>query len=150
MGTSLGRFCFWGTLKPEATTYSQHCGVAMRTTDKHQVGAMLHRVRVRASLWITLPMDAVLWELKLLVIRLEQGWSLKLDRKFTESGGYGMWEFHRSQSSYVTGNYVAHRCARVKPSEPAEGKRVEVIICNAGDPEELWLRLGEGVARFEA
>lgn len=85
----------------------------------------------------------------MLVIRLAQGWALKLDRKFTESGGFGMWEFHRSQSSYVTANYVAHRCARVRPTEPAEGKSVEVIICNAGDPEELWIRLGEGIASYQ-
>lgn len=89
----------------------------------------------------------------MLVIRLNQGWTLKLDRKVNDSSGYGVWEFHRSESSHTIAHgmsYQTYRNARIKPAEPAEGASVEVIICGLGGSEDEWLRVGSGGASYHS
>ncbi len=89
----------------------------------------------------------------MLVIRLNQGFTLKLDRKINDSSGYGVWEFHRSESSFTVAHgrsYQTLRHARIKPAEPAEGASVEVIICALGGGEEEWQRVGSEVATYQA
>lgn len=89
----------------------------------------------------------------MLVIRLNQGWTLKLDRKVNDGSGYGVWEFHRSESSYTFPQgltYQTLRHARIKPPEPVEGAAVEVIVCGLGSAEEEWQRVGGGVASYHS
>ncbi len=89
----------------------------------------------------------------MLVIRLNQGWTLKLDRKVNDSAGYGVWEFHRSESSYTVPagiGYQTYRYARIRPADPAEGASVEVIICGLGGTEDEWRRVGMGVASYHS
>lgn len=84
----------------------------------------------------------------MLIIRLNSGWGLKLGRKVGESGGCGIWEFHRSESSYsVERGRRTYRYARIKPADPAEGKTVEIVLLEMpNSPEEQWIARGEGVA----
>lgn len=86
----------------------------------------------------------------MLQIRLSTGWSLKLDRKLTESGGYGIWEFHRSESTFTRDHgRTTYRYARIKPADPAAGKTVEVFLMpSATAPEETWVARGEGIAEI--
>lgn len=89
----------------------------------------------------------------MLVIRLSQGWTLKLDRKINDGSGFGVWEFHRSESSYTFPQgltYQTLRHARIKPPEPAEGAAVEVIVCGLGGSEEDWRPVGRGVASYHS
>lgn len=87
----------------------------------------------------------------MLVIVTGKGPPFALDRKHSESGGWGIWEFHRSCSSWCTGpDYIAHRFARIKPAEPKEGAEVELFLLpSAGAPEESWLPRGKATARYE-
>lgn len=84
----------------------------------------------------------------MLLIRMPGGWSLKLDRKLSEVGGYGIWDFHRSESTYSADHgHTAYRYARIKPADPAEGKTVEVTLLESSNsPEDRWIHRGEGVA----
>ena len=84
----------------------------------------------------------------MLMIRLPSGWALKLDRKLSEAGGYGIWDFHRSESSWTRNHgHTVYRYARIKPADPAEGKPVEVTLLTSPQcPEEQWIPKGEGVA----
>lgn len=88
----------------------------------------------------------------MLVIRLKKGWTLKLERKLGDAGGWGLWDFHRSESTYHTdGALTAYRLARIKPSEPKNGQEVEVVLLNTPNaPEEVWIAVGAGVANEEA
>ena len=86
----------------------------------------------------------------MLVIRVPGKRPIRLERRQGESGGWGLWDFHRSASSYTIG-VKTHRLARIKPADPAAGKTVEVFICrDPGTPEGEWIRYGEGVAAYEA
>ncbi|WP_084337051.1 hypothetical protein [Pseudomonas indica] len=86
----------------------------------------------------------------MLIIRLKARWSLHLERKLGEAGKAGIWEFHRSESSYTTDGRTTFRNAALRPAEPKEGQTVEVFICSdSREPEEQWRAVGEGVARYE-
>lgn len=86
----------------------------------------------------------------MLVIRVNGKRPIKLDRKLSESGGWGLWDFHRAESSYTLG-VKTHRLARIKPAEPAAGKPVEIFIMReASAPESEWIAFGEGVAAYES
>ncbi|HFH3682742.1 MULTISPECIES: hypothetical protein [Pseudomonas] len=88
----------------------------------------------------------------MLVVRLKKGWSLKLDRKVSDTNKAGVWSFHCSESTFVPGMDSLLRHAAIRPAEPAEGKstEVEVAICRPGDPEDKWIQVGNGVAVYEA
>ncbi|AOE86113.1 hypothetical protein [Pseudomonas sp. TCU-HL1] len=86
----------------------------------------------------------------MLVIRLNAGWTLKLDRQIGSAGKAGLWDFHRSESSYTVERCKTYRTAATKPAEPKEGQTVEVFICDQREPEEKWRAVGEGVARYQA
>ncbi|MCC3679181.1 hypothetical protein LLE81_00020 [Staphylococcus epidermidis] len=86
----------------------------------------------------------------MLQIRLKTGWALKLDRKLSEAGGYGIWEFHRSESTFTRDNgHTTYRYARLRPADPAEGKLVEVTLMpSPSAPEDVWVERGEGIAEI--
>ncbi len=85
-----------------------------------------------------------------LVVRVVGKRPIKLERKLSESGGWGLWDFHRAESSYTLG-VKTHRLARIKPAEPAAGKPVELFILrDASAPESEWIAFGEGVAAYES
>ncbi|EJO91374.1 hypothetical protein A471_23108 [Ectopseudomonas mendocina DLHK] len=85
-----------------------------------------------------------------LVIRVNGKRPIKLERKLSESGGWGLWDFHRAESSYTLG-VKTHRLARIRPAEPAAGKPVELFIMReASAPESEWISFGEGVAAYES
>lgn len=88
----------------------------------------------------------------MLVIRLGKGWTLKLERKLSEAGGWGLWEFHRAESTYHTDRgRTAYRLARLRPAEPKEGQEVEVVLIHSpAASEEDWKPQGGGVARYES
>ncbi len=102
-------------------------------------------VKVDYAIWIK-------WSVSVLVVRLKKGWSLKLDRKVSDTNKAGVWSFHCSESTFVPGMDSLLRHAAIRPAEPAEGKstEVEVAICRPGDPEEKWIPVGKGVAVYEA
>jgi hypothetical protein len=84
----------------------------------------------------------------MLMIKLATGWALKLDRKLSEAAGSGIWDFHRSESTWTTDHgHTPYRYARIKPADPAEGKPVEVFLMPSPNaPEETWISRGEGLA----
>ena len=86
----------------------------------------------------------------MLQIRLNTGWVLKLDRKMSEAGGAGVWEFHRSESTYTRDNgHTTYRYARLVPADPAEGKLVEVhLMPSPSALPETWIPRGEGKAEI--
>ncbi|MCY1376066.1 hypothetical protein D9M69_635290 [compost metagenome] len=86
----------------------------------------------------------------MLVIRTKAKWTLKLDRQVGSAGKAGLWEFHRSQSSYVVSSDKIYRHAAIKPAEPKEGQTVEIFICDQRQPEDQWRPAGEGIARYES
>lgn len=88
----------------------------------------------------------------MLVIRLKKGWTLKLERKISEVGGWGLWEFHRSESTYhIDSGRTAYRLARIKPSDPKDGQAVEVVLMQSPSaPEEEWRPQGAGAAQHES
>lgn len=83
----------------------------------------------------------------MLQVRFET-WNLLLDRDH----GRGVWEFHRSQSSYCMDlGRKTFRYARLTPPDPANGKPVKVVLLlspGAAGGEEI--DKGEGVARVMA
>jgi hypothetical protein len=84
----------------------------------------------------------------MLQIRMNAGGALLLDRKLSETGGFGTWDFHRSASTYTRDNgHTTYRYARITPADPAEGKTVEVtLLPYPNAPEETWIVRGVGVA----
>ena len=83
----------------------------------------------------------------MLLIRMNHGVAYHLDRKLSEAGGFGVWDFHRSASTYTRDNgRTTYRFARIKPADPADGKTVEVFLMPSPNaPEETWVARGEGV-----
>lgn len=86
----------------------------------------------------------------MLVIRTKAGWTLKLERQVGSAGKAGLWEFHRSQSSYVIPPNKIYRHAAIKPAETKEGQTLEVFVCDQREPEDQWRPAGEGIAKFES
>lgn len=84
----------------------------------------------------------------MLVIKMPNGVSYQLDRKLSEVGGYGIWDFHRSACSYTRDHgHTVYRYARIKRADPAQGKTVEITLLTSPQcPEDLWIPKGEGVA----
>lgn len=75
-----------------------------------------------------------------------------LDRKLSEVGGYGVWDFHRSASSYSHDHgHTIYRYARIKPAEPGDGKPVEVMLLpSTTAPEEAGISVGAGTAFIQS
>lgn len=81
---------------------------------------------------------------------MPQRYAFRLDRKLSEKDGFGLWEFHRSQSSYTVPVCVTYRHAQLSPPEPGEGKTVKVFICSPGMSQNEWMEAGEGIAAYES
>lgn len=86
----------------------------------------------------------------MLVIRLEKGGAINLERQVSSANGYGIWEHHRSQRSSMHKPYftIYHHVA-IKPAAPTAGQTVLVAICLPGTPESEWKPCLTGVASFE-
>lgn len=85
-----------------------------------------------------------------LVIRLEKGGVINLERQLTTSNGYGIWEYHRSQSSTMyRPDFTVYRHVAIKPADPQAGQQVSVAICLLGTPESEWKPFRTGVAGFD-
>lgn len=86
----------------------------------------------------------------MLVIRLETGRVINLERQVSTSNGYGIWEYHRSQSSTMyRPDFTVYRHVALKPSNPEAGQHVTVAICLPGTPENEWKPFRSGVACFD-
>ncbi|MDR6680187.1 hypothetical protein J2W58_004419 [Pseudomonas psychrotolerans] len=86
----------------------------------------------------------------MLVIRLETGRVINLERQVTTSNGYGIWEYHRSQSSTMYRlDFTLYRHVAMKPASPEAGQQVAVAICLPGTPESEWKPFRSGVASFD-
>lgn len=72
------------------------------------------------------------------VVRLEQGWTLKLDRQIGNSGKHGLWSFHCSESTYAPSPTELLRTAALLPAEPKQGQMIEVSICDTRQAPEDW------------
>lgn len=72
------------------------------------------------------------------VVRLEQGWTLKLDRQIGNSGKHGLWSFHCSESTYAPSPTELLRTAALLPAEPKQGQMIEVSICDSRQAPEDW------------
>ena len=71
------------------------------------------------------------------------------ERQVGSSGKYGIWDFHRSASSFMSPpDYTPYRHAAVSPAEPKVGATVQVAICKPSAPETDWILIGEGVVAF--
>lgn len=85
----------------------------------------------------------------MLIIRFPEGTSVNLERSVGNAGRHGVWEFHRSQSSYIRPpDYTPWRHAAILPAEPAAGQTVSVFLCIPGMAEAEWITIGEGVASY--
>ncbi|QNR00452.1 hypothetical protein BGI51_22240 [Pseudomonas oryzihabitans] len=86
----------------------------------------------------------------MLVIRLEKGGVINLERQVTTSNGYGIWEYHRSQSSTMyRPDFTVYRHVAIKPADPQAGQQVSVAICLPGTPENEWKAFRVGFASFD-
>ncbi|MCD4867028.1 MULTISPECIES: hypothetical protein [Pseudomonas] len=86
----------------------------------------------------------------MLVIHLESGRVINLERSVSTVNGYGIWEYHRSQSSSMwVPDYTPYRHLAVKPPDPAIGQKVTVAICKLGAPEEEWKPFRSGTAGYD-
>ncbi|APQ11027.1 hypothetical protein BJP27_05765 [Pseudomonas oryzihabitans] len=86
----------------------------------------------------------------MLVIRLETGRVINLERQVTTSNGYGIWEYHRSQSSTMyRPDFTVYRHVAMKPANPEAGQEVTIAICLPGTPEHEWKPFRTGVASFD-
>jgi len=86
----------------------------------------------------------------MLVIRLETGRVINLERQVSTSNGYGIWEYHRSQSSTMyRPDFTVYRHVAMKPADPQAGQQVIVAICLPGTPENEWKPFRTGVASFD-
>lgn len=87
---------------------------------------------------------------RVLVIRLEKGGVINLERQVSTSNGYGIWEYHRSQSSSMwVPDHTPYRHVAMKPAEPQAGQQVSVAICLPGTPENEWKPFRVGIASFD-
>ncbi|WJN60947.1 hypothetical protein [Pseudomonas sp. SO81] len=88
----------------------------------------------------------------MLLIRMNHGSAYHLDRKLSDAGGWGVWDFHRSASTYtVDHGRTTYRYARIRPADPADGKTVEVFLMPSPNaPEETWIARGEGVVSIHS
>ncbi|MGC3228793.1 hypothetical protein ACPTIC_23265 [Pseudomonas aeruginosa] len=86
----------------------------------------------------------------MLIVRLEQGWTLKLDRQVGSSGKHGIWSFHCAESTYTPAPAELLRHAAILPAEPKDGQKVAVAICDTRMPQDEWRPVGNGVATYEA
>lgn len=77
------------------------------------------------------------------VVRLEQGWTLKLDRQIGNSGKHGLWSFHCSESTYAPSPTELLRTAALLPAEPKQGQMIEVSICDSCQAPEDWRFIGK-------
>jgi hypothetical protein len=83
---------------------------------------------------------------KVLVIRLEKGGVINLERQVSTSNGYGIWEYHRSQSSTMwVPDHTPYRHVAMKPAEPRVGQQVILARCLPGTSEEAWKPFQAGV-----
>ena len=86
----------------------------------------------------------------MLIVRLESGVTLNLERSVGSAGKHGIWEFHRAANSYMRPpNYTPFRHAAILPSDPNPNQTVSVAICAPGMPEADWIPVGEGIATHE-
>lgn len=86
----------------------------------------------------------------MLVIRLDKGGVINLERRVTTSNGYGICEYHRSQSSTMyRPDFTVYRHVALKPANPEAGQEVTVAICLPGTPEDQWKPFRTGVASFD-
>lgn len=87
----------------------------------------------------------------MLVIRLERGVTFTLDRSIGNAGKYGIWEFHRGESSFMSPpDYTPWRHAAILPADPSNGQSVRLAVCMPGMPEAEWKHMGEGTANYES
>ncbi len=86
----------------------------------------------------------------MLLLRMKGGVTYTLDRQVGSSGKHGIWEFHRSASSFMSPpDYSPYRHAAISPAEPKVGATVQVSICKPSAPEADWIPIGEGVVAFD-
>ena len=85
----------------------------------------------------------------MLMIKIGPEIPLMLDRKLSESGGWGVWEYHRAASSWYAGPpHYTYRYARIRPAEPKDGAQVEVFLMHTSHAEEKdWISRGTGIAK---
>lgn len=82
----------------------------------------------------------------MLLLRMKGGVTYMLDRQVGSSGKHGIWEFHRSASSFMNPpDYTPYRHAAISPAEPKEGATVQMAVCKPNAPESDWIPIGEGV-----
>lgn len=87
----------------------------------------------------------------MLLLRMSGGVTYTLDRQVGSAGKYGIFEFHRSASSFMNPPvYTPYRHAAISPAEPKVGATVQIAICKPGAPEAEWISVGEGVFAFDA
>ncbi len=87
---------------------------------------------------------------KVLVIRLEKGGVINLERQVSTSNGYGIWEYHRSQSSTMyRPDFTVYRHVAIKPADPQAGQQVSVAICLPSTPENEWKPFRARIASFD-
>lgn len=72
-------------------------------------------------------------------------WSVLLDRLVVEREKAGIWEFHRSASTYYDGKSWLRHVAII-PAEPKHGAQVQVFACNARGERDSWIDLGTAKA----
>lgn len=86
----------------------------------------------------------------MLLLRMKGGVTYTLDRQVGNSGKHGIWEFHRSVSSFMSPpDYTPYRHAAISPAEPKVGATVQMAICKPNAPESEWIPIGEGVVAFD-
>ena len=82
----------------------------------------------------------------MLLLRMKGGVTYTLDRQVGSSGKHGIWEFHRSASSFMNPpDYTPYRHAAILPAEAKVGATVQVAICKPGTLEAEWMPIGDGV-----
>lgn len=83
----------------------------------------------------------------MLSIRKANGLAMHLEKKVTERDGWGIWSFHSMQCSWpLRQGRQTYRYARIRPADPAVGKKVEIVIVEGADaPPETWVGHSEGV-----
>ncbi|WP_236712100.1 hypothetical protein [Pseudomonas sp. EpS/L25] len=75
---------------------------------------------------------------------------INLERQVSTANGYGIWEYHRSQSSTMyRPDFTVYRHVAMKPADPQAGQQVTVAICLPGTPENEWKPFRNGVATYD-
>lgn len=67
--------------------------------------------------------------------------SILLDRLVTERDKAGIWEFHRSASTYYDGKQLLRHIA-VIPAEPKHGTTAHAYVCSPRGERDSWIDLG--------